>query len=159
MRFCSLAAGLVLLAGCGDDSGQQTAAATTAATTVTAPAAPTTAPVSATTTVVTTTAAAPTTTEPPAPAGPGPVTISVRVGVDDAATTGGRVERVPLGSQVRVELTADRALEYHLHDPYDIEVRGAPGATAVIEFTADRPGEVELERHDTGALLVLLVIS
>lgn len=60
--------------------------------------------------------------------------------------TAERRVKVPLGSDVRLEVTADQADEVHLHG-YDRKVDIEPGTPAVLEFQAANPGvfEVELE--------------
>ena len=72
-------------------------------------------------------------------------TVQIRVTGDQVETAERRV-KVPLGSEVRLEVTADRADEVHLHG-YDRKVDTEPGTPAVLEFQADTPGvfEVELE--------------
>jgi hypothetical protein len=72
----------------------------------------------------------------------------------------GDTGRVPvrLGSKVRIVVTSDVAEELHLH-VYDREVPVQPGVPAEIVFTADVPGQVALELHEAGTVLVRLVIS
>jgi hypothetical protein len=65
---------------------------------------------------------------------------------------------VALGEQVRIEVTSDAAEEAHLHG-YDEEVQVPAGGSAAIEFTADVPGEFELELHHSGAPLATLRVS
>lgn len=122
---------LVLLAGaCSSGGGPASSAGTTTTTAV------------ATTT---TRAAATTTTRGPATtAAPGTV-IRVRVAGGQVETDQRRV-RIGRGERVRLEVVADVTDEVHVHG-YDLRRDVAPGGTAVIAFTADRPGvyEVELE--------------
>jgi FtsP/CotA-like multicopper oxidase with cupredoxin domain len=124
-----VAFGLVAtVGGCAGD-GPARSAATTGAP-------PTAAP---TTTAGATTTRAPTTT------GPQATVIRVRVGGGEVQTASDRV-RVRRGQRVRLEVVADVADEVHVHG-YDLKRDAGPGRTAVLEFTADRPGvfEVELE--------------
>ncbi|MEO8364481.1 MAG: hypothetical protein ABI570_08890 [Ilumatobacteraceae bacterium] len=85
------------------------------------------------------------------------VEFSVVVGVDSAAD---RVEQIPLGSTVRVQITNfDAADEFHLHG-YDIESgEVAVGETATIEFEAITAGSFEIESHVTEQVLLVLQIS
>lgn len=69
----------------------------------------------------------------------------------------GRV-RVALGSRVRIVVTSDVAEELHLH-VYDVTRQLAPGKPSEIVFTADVPGQVELELEGTRTTLARLVIS
>jgi heme/copper-type cytochrome/quinol oxidase subunit 2 len=78
--------------------------------------------------------------------------------------TGTKVEtaerrvKVPLDGKVRLEVTADRADEVHLHG-YDRKVDLAPGTPAVLEFTADVPGVFEVELEEAGLKLVELQVQ
>jgi hypothetical protein len=72
------------------------------------------------------------------------IALTVTEGTVSGAT--GRVP-VPLGSTVRVQVTADVADEVHVHG-YDLMTDTVPGQPVTIEFKADIPGvfEVELEQ-------------
>jgi heme/copper-type cytochrome/quinol oxidase subunit 2 len=72
------------------------------------------------------------------------IALTVTEGTVSGAT--GRVP-VPLGSTVRVQVTADIADEVHVHG-YNLMTDTVPGQPVTIEFTADIPGvfEVELEQ-------------
>jgi len=87
----------------------------------------------------------------------GPQTIQVRVTGNQVQTPQRRV-KVALGSQVRLEVTADRADEVHLHG-YDRKVDAEPGKPAVLQFQADTPGVFEVELEDAGLKLVELQVS
>ena len=87
-----------------------------------------------------------------------PTEIIVHVGVDDAATTGSRVENVPLGSDVVLRLTSDSDENYHVHG-YDLEQKVAAGVEAQFEFTADKAGDFEVESHNTDKVYVVLHVS
>jgi hypothetical protein len=64
---------------------------------------------------------------------------------------------VAQGSLVRIVVTSDRADEVHLHG-YDLDAHLAPGEPGVVEFTADQTGLFELETHETGLVLLQLVV-
>lgn len=131
----------VALAACGGGGDDNQSAATTAA-----PA---------------TTAAGPTTTT-----GAGSATTTGDTGAQavHVAVTGTKVQtaerrvKVPLDGKVRLEVTADRADEVHLHG-YDRKVDIEPGKPAVLEFTADVPGVFEVELEEAGLKLVELQVS
>ena len=115
--------------------------------------------------VATTEAADPpaTTNAPPVDAVPnadGSLTIKVTVGTDDFDTTGGkRVVGVKKGANVSIELTDPAtAQSYHLHG-YDIETEAAKGATSKIQFTANKPGQFDLESHTTNNVILVLLVS
>jgi hypothetical protein len=84
--------------------------------------------------------------------------IIVHVGVDDAATTGSRVENVTLGSEVVLRLTSDSDEDYHVHG-YDLEQKVAAGVEAQFEFTADKAGDFEVESHITEKVYVVLHVG
>jgi heme/copper-type cytochrome/quinol oxidase subunit 2 len=132
----------VALAACGGGDDNPSAAPATAAPATTA-AGPTT-----------TTAAGSATTA--AEAG-GAQTVRITVTGTKVETAERRV-KVPLDGKVRLEVTADRADEVHLHG-YDRKVDIAPGRPAVLEFTADVPGVFEVELEEIGLKLVELQVS
>ena len=83
--------------------------------------------------------------------------IEIRVSGDQVQTAEQRV-KVALGSQVRLEVTADRADEVHVHG-YDRKVDVEPGTPAVLEFQADTPGVFEVELEEAGLKLVELQVE
>jgi heme/copper-type cytochrome/quinol oxidase subunit 2 len=90
-------------------------------------------------------------------AGGGPQTIRVQVAGNHVQTASRRV-KVKLDSQVRLEVTADRAEEVHLHG-YDRKVDVEPGKQATLEFTADTPGVFEVELEEKGLKLLELQVQ
>jgi hypothetical protein len=154
-----------MLAACGSDNSGSSTATTAAsqATTTTAAAGSTTAPGQAATTAPGTTAPTPASTGDTAAPGTQPIAgasteIIVHVGVDDAATTGSRVENVKLGDDVVLRLVSDSDEEYHVHG-YDLEQKVAAGVEAQFEFEADMPGEFEVESHTTDKVYVVLHVA
>jgi len=131
----------VALGACGGGGDDNQSAATTAGSATTA-AGPTT-----------TTTAGPATTE----AAAGAQTVQISVTGSKVETAERRV-KVPLDSTVRLEVTADRADEVHLHG-YDRKVDIEPGRPAVLEFTADVPGVFEVELEEASLKLVELQVS
>ena len=84
-------------------------------------------------------------------------TVQIRVTGDQVETAERRV-KVPLGSEVRLEVTADRADEVHLHG-YDRKVDIEPGTPVVLEFQADTPGVFEVELEEAALKLVELQVE
>lgn len=84
-------------------------------------------------------------------------TIAVRL-ADGKVEPPPRRVQVPLGSQVRIRITSDKADEVHVHG-YDKEVEVKPGEPATVELTADVPGVFEVETHGSGAQLLSLQVS
>lgn len=87
----------------------------------------------------------------------GAQTVQVTVTGTKVETAERRV-KVPLDGKVRLEVTADRADEVHLHG-YDRKVDIEPGQPAVLEFTADVPGVFEVELEEAGLKLVELQVQ
>jgi heme/copper-type cytochrome/quinol oxidase subunit 2 len=90
-------------------------------------------------------------------AGGGPQTIQVTVTGNQVQTASRRV-KVKLDSRVRLEVTADRADEVHLHG-YDRKVDIQPGKRATLDFTADTPGVFEVELEEAGLKLLELQVQ
>jgi hypothetical protein len=63
-------------------------------------------------------------------------------GVDDTL-------RVKQGDEVELRWSSDRPIELHLHG-YDIEMKVAPHAPAVMAFKASIPGRFPVETHGQG---------
>ena len=87
----------------------------------------------------------------------GAQTVQITVTGTKVETAERRV-KVPLDGKVRLEVTADRADEVHLHG-YDRKVDIEPGKPAVLEFTADVPGVFEVELEEASLKLVELQVS
>jgi hypothetical protein len=87
----------------------------------------------------------------------GAQTVQVTVTGTEVQTAERRV-KVPLDGKVRLEVTADRTDEVHLHG-YDRKVDIEAGKPAVLEFTADVPGVFEVELEEAGIRLVELQVS
>ena len=87
----------------------------------------------------------------------GAQTVQITVTGTKVQTAERRV-KVPLDAKVRLEVTADRADEVHLHG-YDRKIDIEPGKPAVLEFTADVPGVFEVELEEAGLKLVELQVS
>jgi heme/copper-type cytochrome/quinol oxidase subunit 2 len=87
----------------------------------------------------------------------GAQTVQITVTGNDVQTAERRV-KVPLDGKVRLEVTADRADEVHLHG-YDRKVDIEPGTPAVLEFTADVPGVFDVELEEASLKLVELQVQ
>lgn len=85
------------------------------------------------------------------------IQIEVTVGVDDDP---GRTEVVPLGSSVQITFeNPDDFDSFHLHG-YDIETGDLePEEVGEISFTANKPGEFEVESHETGDVVMTLIVK
>lgn len=69
----------------------------------------------------------------------------------------GRVE-IPVGTTVRLTVTADAADQVHVHG-FDLTQAVTPGQATQLEFVADQPGMFEVELHDAGSVLTRLQVS
>jgi hypothetical protein len=65
---------------------------------------------------------------------------------------------VPQGTTVRIVAIADVSDHVHLHG-YDLMADVAPGAPAVIQFTADIAGRFEIELEDRGREIGQLTVE
>ncbi|HVR32500.1 MAG TPA: hypothetical protein VMS74_07300 [Acidimicrobiia bacterium] len=140
-----LVVGLVV-AACGGETTDTTTTAAAADTTTTTAAVTTTA---ADTT--TTTAPATTTTDAADP-------YAFDIVIEGSTVTGGGRVSVPLGETVTLRFTSDVADEIHIHG-YDIYVDLETGVTAEVSFTADIPGLVEVETHNSSLVVANLEAS
>jgi hypothetical protein len=131
-----------VVTGCGSDDDDTTSPE---APSTTADASP-----ERTTTISDTTA----TTAPPEP----DVRTIERIVSGGTVEGGVRNESVPLGEELRLEVTADVSDEVHLHG-YDRFADVAPGTPGVIELTADIPGVFEVELEGSATLLFELEVA
>ena len=66
--------------------------------------------------------------------------------VNGAAVGAPDTIRVKQGDDVELRWSSDKPMDVHLHG-YDIEIKVAPGATAVMSFEAKIPGRFPVEPH------------
>jgi heme/copper-type cytochrome/quinol oxidase subunit 2 len=83
--------------------------------------------------------------------------IALVVTAGDVSGATGRVV-VELGSEVRIEVTADVVDEVHVHG-YDLTVDTVPGRAVITEFTADIPGVFEVELEESKLPLTQLQVQ
>jgi hypothetical protein len=83
--------------------------------------------------------------------------IALTVTAGDVSGATGRVD-VDLGSEVRIEVTADVADEVHVHG-YDLMVDTVPGRPVTVDFTADVPGVFEVELEESKLPLTRLQVQ
>ena len=104
------------------------------------------------------TAEAPVTTTAPQPeAAPPKPTLVIRL--EGGKPVGGLARvSVPQGEKVRLIVRSDLQDSLHLHG-YDIEKSVAPGAPAILQFTASIPGRFELESHEGGGQIGQLDVT
>ncbi len=83
--------------------------------------------------------------------------VEIIVNVDDPAQLG-QVFPVGLGQTVILRLVSDTDQDYHVHG-VDLEKQVAAGVEATFEFTADTPGDMEVESHITDTVLATIRVS
>lgn len=151
------ALGMLVLAGCGDDSGAGSGPGTTPST------APTTAPTPTGTPTQTPTGtpSTPNTKSPSNTADPSgeqaDVTVNVTVANGKVNPSGASI-KVKAGQSVLITGVSDTADQLHVHG-YDKEVNLVPGKPASVKFIADMKGTFEVETHESGKLVAKLVVS
>ena len=95
----------------------------------------------------------------PASAGPGGTKVEVTIADGKVAPDPSRKVEVAAGDRVHLRVTSDHADEIHVHG-YDIEKEVSAGGTVTIDFTADIPGQFEVEvHHMSPGLLFTLVVN
>ena len=87
----------------------------------------------------------------------GPRERSFDVAIEDGAMTPDEIE-VREGDRVTLRLTTEEPTELHLHG-YDLEVEVLPGEAATLSFEADLTGRFEIEDHETGVVLGVLLVQ
>lgn len=143
-------AGAVSLSACSSESteARRDAGATTATRTVEpATPAPTAAPTSD---------GPPSTPAPTGRGSPAERLVEVRLRGGTVTPPPGRVS-VQRGERIRIVVDTDEADEVHVHG-YDRMAAMAPGRPAVLAFRADETGLFEVETHDSGRLLLQLLV-
>ncbi|WP_344222240.1 cupredoxin domain-containing protein [Kribbella sancticallisti] len=143
------ALGMLVLAGCGDDSGA-------GATPSTPP--PSSAP---TPTPTETPASTPNTKSPSNTTDPSgeqaDVTINVTVANGKVNPSGSSI-KVKAGQKVLITAISDAADQLHVHG-YDKELELTPGKPTSVTFVANMKGTFEVETHESGKLVAKLVVS
>jgi hypothetical protein len=95
---------------------------------------------------------------PPVDSADVPIFISVTVGVDSAVD---RIDTVPLGATVSITVVNPNADdEFHLHG-FDLgDGQEIPaGQNQTFTFTANLPGQYELESHSADQVLMILKVA
>ena len=93
----------------------------------------------------------------PRPEKPAGSTLSITVTGDDVSPMG-RTISLSAGETVTVRITSDRPGELHVHTSPEQYVEFGAGKTRQ-EVRLDKPGQVDVEEHDTGALVARLLVQ
>ena len=90
---------------------------------------------------------------------PSGTTVAVTIAGGKVTPDPSRKVEVATGDPVHISVTSDNADEVHVHG-YDIEKEVSAGGTVSIDFTADIPGQFEVEAHHLSpSLLFTLVVK
>jgi len=85
--------------------------------------------------------------------------LEVTIAAGKVAPDPSRKVEVATGDHVHISVTSDHADEVHVHG-YDIEKEVSAGGKVTIDFTADIPGQFEVEAHKLSpSLLFTLVVN
>jgi hypothetical protein len=153
------ALGMLVLAGCGDDSGSGASPSSTPSTALSS--GPSSAPTATPTETPSGPASTPNTKSPSNTADPSgeqaDVTINITIANGKVNPSGSAV-KVKAGQSVLITAVSDAEEELHIHG-YDKELELAAGKPASVKFTADMKGTFEIETHKSGKLVAKLVVS
>ena len=94
-------------------------------------------------------------TSPPAEAEE--VTIDVTIEGDQVTPVAQSVE-IGVGETLVLDVTSDRAGELHVHSSPEQELEFQAGSTP-LDVTLDQPGSVDIEEHESGALVVRVLVK
>jgi hypothetical protein len=86
------------------------------------------------------------------------VRVEVTISEDGVDPRGDRVD-VGVGEPVTLVVTSAIADEVHVHSDPEVSIEVQPGETVERTFTIDRPGQVAVESHETGATILQLVVQ
>src|SRR5690348_7754006 len=93
------------------------------------------------------------------PVGSSRTNVKVTIAGGKVAPDPSRKVEVATGDHVHLSVTSDHADEVHVHG-YDIEKEVSAGGTVTMDFTADIPGQFEVEAHKLSpSLLFTLVVK
>lgn len=94
-------------------------------------------------------------TTPPAPVDEVVVDVSI---VGDEVTPVAQSVDLAVGETLLLEVESDRAGELHVHSSPEQFADFAAGSSK-LDFIFDKPGSVDIEEHDTGALIVRVLVK
>lgn len=156
------AAAALALAGCGEDSTSadepdQAASSSSSTPTSESPSPSATEPSASTgpsTELSSKPSKKPSKTPAPTPAG---LVIDVTVQGDQVSPQAEVVE-ADIDKPITLQIQSDRAGEMHVHSSPEQYVDFGPGSTTA-EITFENPGAIDVEEHETGALVLKLLVQ
>ncbi len=154
------AAAALALAGCGGDStsaGEPDEAAGSSSSTSESPSPGATEP-SVSTEPGTELSSKPT-KKPSKTAEPTPAGLVIDVTVEgDQVSPQAEVVEADIDKPITLQIQSDRAGEMHVHSSPEQYVDFGPGSTTA-EITFENPGAIDVEEHETGALVLKLLVQ
>jgi plastocyanin len=84
-------------------------------------------------------------------------TVDVKIEGDEVTPVAQAVQ-IGVGETVRLNITSDRSGELHVHSSPEQELEFEPGTTQ-LDVTLDKPGSVDIEEHESDALLVRVLVK
>jgi hypothetical protein len=82
--------------------------------------------------------------------------VAVTINGDDVKPMAQQVE-VGVGEKLVLEVTSDRAGELHVHSNPEQEPAFESGSGRIV-LTFDKPGQVDVEEHESGALILRVLV-
>ena len=76
----------------------------------------------------------------------------------DAVTPMAQQVELGVGEELVLNMTSDRAGELHVHSNPEQEPAFKAGKSRVV-LTFDKPGQVDVEEHESGALILRVLVS
>ena len=83
-------------------------------------------------------------------------TVDVTIKGDEVTPIGEAVE-IGVGEKVVLNIDSDRSGELHVHSSPEKELE-FPAGTSKLEVMLDQPGSVDIEEHESGALIVRVLV-
>ena len=94
-------------------------------------------------------------TTPPAPVDE--VVVDVAIVGDDVTPVAQSVD-LAVGETLLLEVESDRAGELHVHSSPE-QFANFQAGSSKLDFTFDKPGSVDIEEHESGALIVRVLVK
>ena len=83
-------------------------------------------------------------------------TVDVTIKGDEVTPIGEAVE-IGVGEKVVLNIDSDRSGELHVHSSPEKELE-FPAGTSKLDVMLDQPGSVDIEEHESGALIVRVLV-
>jgi hypothetical protein len=93
----------------------------------------------------------------PDTSGAAAATVDVTIEGDEVTPVAQAVE-IGVGETVLLNITSDRSGELHVHSSPEQEFEFESG-TSAVEVTLDQPGTVDIEEHESDALIVRVLVK